>query len=192
MSVIRYTRFVFLGKHMLWVLVTFMVALLVWIASDNKGDNASRIVFSSVSKGDNGETVMIKPYYQSVDRQNQPYAISADKGTQIDKDNVALEKIIADITRSDGKWAAMNANEGRIHVPTKQLELSGGVEIFYDGGYIVRTDHAHVDMQQGSAYGDSRVEVQGPLGTLVADRFSIAKRGKIMQFNGSVRMKLYR
>ena len=63
--------------------------------------------------------------------------------------------------------------------------------MFYDGGYEFRSDYAQVDIKEGAAYGDSPVEGQGPMGTLTADSFNITERGKVIRFNGSVKMTLY-
>ena len=55
----------------------------------------------------------------------------------------------------------------------------------------MRTDHAHVDIGQGSAYGDAHVEGQGPAGTLQAESFKVFERGQILHFIGSVKMRMY-
>lgn len=191
-SMARYTRFVALSKRSLWVLVALMVAGVVWIASDNTGENGARIVFSSIKKSGALQNVMQKPHYQGVDASNRPYTIIADEATQIDKDNVTLTKMRADMVLSNGSWIALNAGKGSLNLLTKQLELTGEVDVFYEGGYEFRSDHAHVDIDKGSAYGNSPVEGQGPLGTLMADGFTVSEHGKTIHFNGSVRMKLYR
>jgi lipopolysaccharide export system protein LptC len=190
--VMRYTRFVRLGKHTLWVLIVVVLGIIIWVASDDGGDNPSRIVFSNVSKSENLQNVMVKLHYQGVDVHNQPYTVIAEKGTQLDADTVQLETINADMMRDDGKWLAMKAAAGVINTKTQQMQLTGGVNVFYEGGYEFRTDHAQIDIAQGTAYGDAPVEGQGVSGTLKADGFTVTGRGKSIRFNGSVRMKLYR
>lgn len=192
MPAMRYTRFVVLGKHTLWILIALILVALVWMASQNSGDNGARVVFSNVPKMDALQNIMLKPHYQGVDANNQPYTVIADKAVQKDKDTVDLENINADILRSDGKWLAVKALQGELNNQTKQMELTGGVDLFYDGGIEFQTDHAHIDIAKGSAYGDARIEGQGPMGTIIADSFTVVDRGKSIRFNGSVRMKLYR
>jgi len=191
-SVTRYTRFVALSKHFLWVLVAIMVAAVVWIAEDKSVENGGRIVLSNVPKTGNLQNVMIKPHYQGIDAHDRPFTVIADKATQIDADNVSMVSVRADMTMSGGAWVALNSGTGMLNLQTKQLELTDGVDMFYDGGYDFRTDHAHVDIQKGSAYGDAAVEGQGPPGTLKADGFAIDDHGQVIRFNGSVKMKLYR
>ena len=192
MSVARYTRFVAMSKHSLWVLVVLMVGVVVWIASDNSSENKARIVFSHIAKSTNLQNIMSKPYYQGVDAHNRPYTIIAEKAIQLDKDNIALEKIHADMVMGNGVWVALNSDGGALNMQTKQLMLKGGVDVFYNEGYEFRTDHAMVDITKGTAYADSAVEGQGPLGTLKADSFSATDHGQVIHFIGSVRMKIYR
>jgi len=191
MSIARYTRFVALSKRFLWLLIAAMIALLVWIASGNGNDKA-RIVFSHILKTEALQNVMAKPHYQGIDAHDRPYTVIAEQATQLDKDNVALVTIRADMEMGEGKWVALTAGSGQFNMQTKLLELKDGVDLFYDGGYEFRSDHAHVDIGKGSAYGDSPVEGQGPPGTLKSDSFSLENHGDVIDFNGSVRMKLYR
>jgi lipopolysaccharide export system protein LptC len=190
--VTRHTRIVALSKHFLMLLVAAMIAMVVWIASDNSGENKARMVFSNIAKTGILENIMQKPHYQGVDVRNRPFTVIADTATQVDKDNVDLKAIQADMILSNGKWVALKSGYGLLNLQTRQLELNDGVDLFYEGGYEFRTDHCHVDIQQGSAYGDAPVEVQGPSGTLKANNFTIGQRGEVIHFNGSVTMTLYR
>jgi lipopolysaccharide export system protein LptC len=190
-SVAKYTRLVLLGKNFLWILSAGIIALVVWIASTNNSDNGGRMVFTNVPKSAELENLMQKPRYQGVDVHNRPYTIEANNALQKDKDTIILEKVSADMTGDNNAWIAIKSGSGVLNTTTKQMELQKGVEIFYEGGYQFRTDHAHVDIGKGSATGDSRIEGQGGAGTLEAKSFSIVERGNIINFNGSVRMLLY-
>jgi lipopolysaccharide export system protein LptC len=191
----HYTRLVALIKHSLWLLVAGMVGIVVWIASDSS-DNGSRLVFSNATPKDmNVESTMVKPHYQGLDAKNQPFNVIAEKATQIDKDTVLLENINADMLQSQNSkdtWLALTAKEGKLDTKTKEMLLSGGVALFYEGGYEFRSDHATVDVQKGAASSDAKVEGQGPMGTLTANAFSAEDHGRVIRFNGSVRMKIYR
>lgn len=187
----KYTRFVFLGKNFLWILVVGILTLVVWIASNNNADNGGRMVFTNVPKSEELENLMQKPHYQGVDVHNRPYTIDADNALQKDKDTVVLDKVSADMTGDNNAWIALKSGSGILNMTSKQLELLQGVEVFYEGGYQFRTDHAHVDIGKGTVDGDSHIEGQGAAGTIEAERFSIIERGNIIKFNGSVRMLLY-
>jgi lipopolysaccharide export system protein LptC len=192
MAVAHYTRFVIFGKHFLWVALALLLAMVAWIATYNSEEGNKRIVFTSAATPvENLENIMESPRYQGLDAHNQPYNILADRATQVDQDHLTLENVRAEITQSDGTWIALNAKNGAIDVPKKQLQLTDGVEMFSDSGYTMRTDHAQVDIGQGSAYGDSHVEGQGPVGTLTAESFEAEDRGQSIKFKGKVKVRIY-
>ena len=192
MPIARYTRFVVFGKHFLWVMTALVVALLVWIATGNSGDSGRRMVFTNMPAQMNIlQNVMENPRYQGLTTHGEPYTVLSNKGTQIDDDTIALDVVRAEVAQRDGTWIALNAKNGVLNIKNKHLELTGGVNVFYNNGYELRTDHAFVDIAEGAAYGDSYVEGQGPSGTLQADQFEVLKRGQVIRFSGSVKMKLY-
>jgi lipopolysaccharide export system protein LptC len=191
-SVLRYTLWVRFSKIFLWLLAAGIITIVVWIGSGNNADNGGRMVFTNVPKSEPLQSVMKKPFYQGVDAHNRPYNVSADSGTQQDKDTILLNTINAEMTGDNNAWIALNAGSGVLKMTNKQLELKGGVEIFYDGGYQFRTEFAHVDIANGSASGDAPVEGQGPAGTLQAKSFAILERGNVIRFNGSIKMVLYK
>jgi len=141
---------------------------------------------------ENLQNLMAHPHYQGVDAHDRPYTIIADQATQIDAQNVSMVKVRADMIMNSGAWVALNSGTGKLNLTGKQADLMDGVDMFYEGGYEFRTDHAHVDIAKGEAYGDAPVEGQGPPGTLKADSFEIKNHGANIRFNGSVRVKLYR
>lgn len=190
MSLKKYTKFVFFGKNFLWIFTAFMIALVVWTGSGNNTDNGGRMVFTNMQKSEELQNIMVKPHYLGVDVHNRPYTITADSGLQKDKETVVLNNITADMTADNGVAISLNAGSGVLGINSKQLELADGVEVFYDS-YQFRTDHASVDINKGSAVGDSPVEGQGAIGTIQAKSFEILDKGNILHFNGLVRMLLY-
>ncbi len=187
----RYTRFVSLGKRFIWALIFAMIAAVVWIASNNTGEEGARMVFSNMPQNLPAQNLMANPRYQGVDAKNQPYTIIADSALQKDKDTVTLQNVRAEMQQNNGTWLALNAGSGEINLTEKKMELTGGVTVFYDGGYEFRSELAHVDMDKGRAYGETPVEGQAPGGTITAKGFEVIDRGAVIRFNGSVRMKLY-
>lgn len=191
LSVAQYTRYVSLGKIFLWLLSAGIIGIVVWIASNNNADNGGRMVFTNVPKSEELQSIMQKPRYQGVDVHNRPYTVEADNALQQDKDTVAMQNVSADMTTDNNSWVVLKSGTGIMNNTTKQMELTHGVELFYEGGYQFRTDHAHVDIGKGTVTGDSDIEGQGDAGTIQAKSFSIAERGNIINFNDSVRMILY-
>lgn len=191
MSAARYTKLVTFGRNFLWVLIAGVLGLVVWIASDDGGESRKRLVFTNVPQMADVQDIMEKPHYQGLDAHNRPYTIIAERAVQMDADNVSLETLRADMLQASGKWVALNSKAGNYNTKTKQLDLKGGVNLFYEGGYEMKTDHAQVDVNAGNAWGDAFVESQGPSGTLEADSFHVFERGKVIVFEHSVKMKVY-
>jgi len=186
----RYTRFVHLSKGALWalaILLTLAIVVTAWVKSN---DNGGRITLGG-GTGKPQPSAMIKPRYQGLDSHDRPFNIIAETATQPDQNTVILEMLSTDIVLDSGGWASMSADHGVYHVGTKLLELTGHVDMFYDGGYEFRTDAMQVDIGKSTAWGDNPVEGQGPAGILRAHRFKILDRGKVLLFNEAVKVNLY-
>lgn len=189
-SVRRYTRFVLLSKWLLWIAAGGLFVAVGVMSSVNMGDGSARLVFTNPQQSQQGEEVMLRPHYQSVDENDQPFSVTADTATQKDADTVLLKNLNADMSFKDLRWAALSANEGTLRTKQKKLDLAGAVNMFYDGGYEMRTELARVDMAAGSVEGPGPVEGQGPSGTLTADRFKVREKGKVLYFEGNVKVTL--
>ena len=186
-----YTYLVRFGKVFLWLLATGVIVLVAWIGSGNNADNGGRMVFTSIPKSEQLQNIMKKPVYQGIDDHNRPYTVTADSGVQQDKDTVILDKIHAETIGDANAHMSLDAAAGVLKNNEKLMELTGGVTVFYEGGYEFHTDHAHVDIGEGSAVGDSPIDGKGPTGTIKSKRFDISERGNIIRFYGDVETILY-
>ena len=192
MSVASITRLVLLGRNALWGMIALVIALLFYMAADNKTTDGARLVFSKIKQVGDLANVMKNPNYQGLDKDNMPYSVMADEAVQQDAETVLLTNIKADMATKNDKWLALHAGEGELKITGKTLQLSKKVDMFYDGGYEFRTERAFVDMAKGEASGDVPVEGQSPMGVLTADRFSVTSRGEKILFQGNVKLTIYR
>lgn len=189
----RYTQLVLLGKRALWVLAVLLTLILLAVALLNGGDKGARITLNQASSSAPQEpAIMSRPRYQGLDSDNHPFTITADRALQPDRETVNLENVSADIMLEQDAWMALTANAGTYGMAGKILRLKGGVSLFYEGGYEFRTEHAVINVATNTAEGDAPVEGQGRAGILKADSFKVLDRGKVLQFNGNVYVKLYR
>ena len=187
-----YRKSVLFGRWILWALILGVISLILYTATDNADNDKARVVFSQIKEVGDIQNIMNNPYYHGLDKNNLPYTVIAQRAIQKDADTVLLEGIKADMETESGKWIALHANHGEIKVEKRFLTLTKDVDMFYDGGYEFRSDLAYVDIDKGSAYGDLPVAGQGPMGTLNANSFSVAERGKVIYFKGAVKVVLYR
>ena len=65
------------------------------------------------------------------------------------------------------------------------------VNVFHDQGFEMRSEEAHVDLDQGKIWGDMSVQGQGPAGTIESEGFRLYDRGAHIVFTGKSHLVLY-
>jgi lipopolysaccharide export system protein LptC len=182
---------IFVGfmKVLLPALAVALILLVVIWPQLSQDDGRFRIRVSDMSLEQADSLSMLNARFEGVDEHDQPFTLTADEATQTAGDDnlVRLELPKGDITLEDGTWLALTAQEGLYRRDMQMLELSGGVTLFHDQGFELRTPMARVDLEAGTAWGSERVEGQGPFGTLVAEGFRVLDRGERIVFTGRSR-----
>jgi lipopolysaccharide export system protein LptC len=170
--------------------VGLLVAIAVWPELDRMEDRA-RVSFRRVIQAQPDAVRLVEPRYQGLDEQNRPFTVTATVATQTeDPDIVDLDRPRADVLLTDGSWVLLESKEGRFDKGRHLLDLSGDVTLWQDGGNLLVTAAAEVQLQEGSASGDSPVAAQGPFGTLVSEGFRLTERGQVVVFTGRARAVL--
>jgi len=150
------------------------------------------------------EVTVNQVQYNGVDAQNRPYSITAKSASQPQKPEgatsdaseggesvVNLEKLVADMTMSDGTWVALTADSGVFRRDAGTVDLSGNVTMFHDTGLSFETDAATVDLKNDWARGNQPVEGQNADGQLAAQGFEVKDNGQTIVFTGRSYLKLY-
>lgn len=151
------------------------------IASDNKEEVPETT--------DNSQNI-VKPKFYGFDNVNRPYTITADKGTQVDKNRVELSNVFSDIKLDEGKnYIAMTSQTADVQLSEKILNLKGDIEITVDSEYKVNTDSAIVNYGERRVNGNE-VKVEGKIGTINANSFSIDESYKVISFSDKVHTTL--
>jgi hypothetical protein len=188
----RYTKFVFFGKWALGgVALLILVMLIAWplFISGNAGMRIS--LSSQEANGMNsGAPVMQNPRYQGNSSDGQPYTVIAKRAIQQSDSVILLEKIKGDLSTKRQKWLSLTAENGRFEDTQKILILHDGVVMKHQDGHIVITDRAFVDTRQFIARGDKEVQMQSPIGSLLATGFEIRDNGDYMKFGTKGRVKV--
>ena len=136
---------------------------------------------------------MLQPRYMGVDEKNQPYTLTAEQAKQDtgDSEVTELSNPKADITLENGTWVALTAEHGQYNKATRKLELSGGVNLFHDEGYELKTARALVEFDRSVASGSAKVQGQGPNSELEGEGFQLLDRGARIIVTGKSRLVLY-
>ena len=189
----RYSRFVGMMKLVLPLgaaLLVFIVVAWPYLGGRDAGISLS---FATIGLGLEENVFMTNARYLGSDAKDQPYTLTAEVMTQDDGDPdvIRLTRPTADILMNGGSWYALTADAGTLLRDTERLSLEGAVNVFSDAGYEFHTERAEIDLRTSRAYGDAPIEGQGPFGVLYADRFRLEEKGRVIHFEGRVRMILY-
>ncbi|MBM3488518.1 MAG: hypothetical protein FJX67_18120, partial [Alphaproteobacteria bacterium] len=187
----RYSRFVGLMRFLLPLAAGIVVALVVVWPQLRGEKDALRLDLVTVREQTAEGQNLTNARYTGSDQQNQPFAVTAARATQIDGGAaVLLDEPEADITLGDGRWLMVVAASGRYARATQLLELDGGVQLFQDDGHTLKTGQVVIDLVHGDAFAPLAVAAQGPFGELTAAGFQVHDRGARIQFLGETRLVL--
>lgn len=190
-NITRRAKLVSMVKLALLFVALLLLVAVLYISFRQSSDNRFNLVFSSIESGDDSLPTMINPRFHGMDKDNNPYNVTATKAVQQDDETVLMDEVAADLTLKDKSWLSVLSPHGILKLEEKNLYFYGGVELFHDQGYDMQTESVVVDMVKSVAAGDKAVTMKGPLGTLEAQRFSLDNKGRYMRFDGNVRMVLF-
>jgi lipopolysaccharide export system protein LptC len=186
-----YSQIVGLLKFALPAVALGLATLVLIWPQLNPLDQRFRLVPVQVTIEDLENLRMVQPRYVGVDENSQPYTIVAEQASQLKGSSEATDLVApqGDIQLNQGAWLAMSADHGVYRQSGKSL--SGGVQLFHDGGYEISTERASIDLDKGFASGDASVRGQGPNSLLEGEGFRIHDRGQRLEVTGPARVVLY-
>jgi lipopolysaccharide export system protein LptC len=128
-------------------------------------------------------------HINGIDRDNQPYEISALKGVQDPSSAslVHLETVTGVFHRPDNKQVNLNSKTALYDSKTKAMTLSGDVVFEEPGRYRAQMQNAAVNLDDKSLVSQSPVMVVISAGTVQADSLEIIENGKRALFKGHVK-----
>jgi lipopolysaccharide export system protein LptC len=173
-------------KRLLPALALGLLAAVVFWPEIEGNEERSRVSFRRTVQPRAEAPRVVNPRYQGVDELNRPFTITARAGQQEGAAEILnLEEPRGDMTMSDGAWIYVQSRTGRYDKPVGRLDLAGEVTIYHDNGTRLLTEAATVEMEAGTASGDTPVAVQGGFGTLTAEGFRVRERGAVVIFTGN-------
>ncbi|MEO1192065.1 MAG: LPS export ABC transporter periplasmic protein LptC [Pseudomonadota bacterium] len=138
------------------------------------------------------ELTMIKPRFDGLDEDGQPYTLTALRANQLNEDGdvIFLESPAADITLTSGRWVAISATGGTYFREEERLHLEGQVSLFQDDGYELETSAATINFASGLVDSDAAVAGHGPRGEMQAEGLTVAEQGDLVELKGQSRVLL--
>ena len=186
-----YTKFIRSMRLVLPVLALAIVAVL-FVAPEFEDTIEPLAKEEILPNSASAQNELINPRYESVDKDLQPFTITADKAVQ-DQNNpelVLLSDPTADMSLKDGTWVAVKSEEGIYEQNTEKLLLKGDVKLFHDSGYQLETEELRVNMKVQEAFSDQDVTAQGPEGTINAIGLEANGNDNTLFFKGPAIMVL--
>ena len=161
-----YTKFVRSMRLILpAVAVCIMAVLFIWPSI-----NDQRIVPVKQTKEEVEQDTRISkneftnPQFDSADRKNRPYKITAIRAVQgeINENLIMLERPVGEMDLGDGKTVRVESVAGAYRRDTERFFLKGKVEVHHSEGYLMKSEEAHVDLENNLAWSELDVYGAGP------------------------------
>lgn len=136
---------------------------------------------------------LLNPKFESMSAQNLPYQITADRAVQgeVNKNLIMLERPIGKITMEDGMHVLLRSNAGAYRQDTGRFFLEGDVYLEHGGGFTLHMLEAHIDLKQGFAWSEKKLNGEGPDMKLAAQGVRANNNSGKIVFVGPATLTLY-
>lgn len=191
-SVIRHSRVVYTLKFLLPALAAGLLALTVsWPLIH--GQEGGLINLPATVK-DKDDPNMVNPKIYGMDKDNQPYSVTAKTAFQQSARVIAFDQVAGELALSGGSWIAVLAGKGVLDMEKKLLSLSGEVVTYVNGkdgdSFEITTSEVNADLTSKILEGDKPVSVVSNIGSFSGQGFRYDKaQGKII-FKGPVKLRI--
>ena len=132
------------------------------------------------------------PRYVGQTKNAEPFELTA-ASAYLDPsrpDRVHLDQPAADFDARGSRDFHVAAVSGIYDRDHEKLDLNDGIELTTSDGYRFQTRSATLSLDRGRAVGREPIAGAGPRGTLAADRFEFEDGGRILRFEGRVKVTL--
>ncbi len=188
---LRYTQFVAVMKRALPTAAFAIIAAVLAFFFVQRQPARLSLSYEKLGHIEN-DLAMIKPRLTGADSKGNPFVVTADAAVQDARNpKIAhLKKVEADLTLDKNGWLSADAANGVVDMKNGTLELGGGIQVFSDAGYELRTASASLDLNKWVVHGHHEVTGQGPYGTLRADEFHFDRASNQLLLSGHVQTTL--
>ncbi len=190
----RLARFVRIGFFIAIAAIALPVA---WLTLRPAGGPAGPEP-APAEDGEAGVVRMTSPRFTGRDTEGRPFEVLARTAIRRPEGGANVTELEAPSFYDGLQDAAVNEGRARVQAlrgvydsDARVLELYASVDLETRTGYVFRTSMARIFVDERRAEGDERVEGEGPLGTLSADRWRYVQDGAVLHFEGNVRTVLY-
>lgn len=128
---------------------------------------------------------VLKPRFISVDKENRPYIVTADKAINQSEEEVSLEKVNSSMTLDNGETVLLTSKTGFVR-PGKEgkADLYGDVTLVHSHGHEIITQEAHIDFDKGTVVSNKPVTGKSVFGTLQGEGLQLHNEQKVIKVLG--------
>ena len=131
---------------------------------------------------------IVNPSFQSTDKNNNPFNLSAKSAFEKSKSLIILKEPKGDIFINKNDMLAFAAENGEYDRDKQNLKFFKDVTFISDKGYTMNTEEAFVDIKNKEMTGNSDVIIKSDNGTLTGKGFKIENNGERVIINGKVKV----
>lgn len=188
-----YTRFV---KYMRWglplIAAGLIVVVITWPDMGDKVVIVPKEELVPTSKTEIGENELLNPRFETMDSQNNPVNVTAERALQNQENPnlVKLDQPNADLQMKDGSDVHIEANQGTYEQEVEKLFLQDEVKIKHESGYELKAEELRVDMKTREAFSDKNVQIDGPEAQIDATGLEGKMEEGILIFKGPATLTL--
>lgn len=182
-------------KNLIKIILLGIFIIIFWpVISGNWSGYKINYQSEESSQGSNDEKeldktpVMLNPKFYGEDEEKNPYVMKAVSAVSVTDDKVVLYKIDGDIKLHDNNVINIKSINGDYYTKDKVLNINEGVVITSTSGYILSTDSAHLDIEKNIATGSQKVTIEGVLGDITADGFTLDVKRDYIEFFGNIEL----
>ncbi|MBI2242214.1 MAG: LPS export ABC transporter periplasmic protein LptC [Magnetospirillum gryphiswaldense] len=171
--------------------LVLLVLLVIW-PSLKPMEKGFQLGFADLAPTSVENLSMVNAHFHGIDKRNNPFAVTADRGTEEDPKNgvMVLDNPKADFVTQSGAGVYIEAKLGTYYQQEQWLDLEGDVNLYHDQGYEMHTQRARVNLKDSSAEGHDPVTGKGPQGRLDGQGFRLSDEGKKIVITGQSGMTL--
>jgi lipopolysaccharide export system protein LptC len=135
---------------------------------------------------------MEAPKLTGFSKDGQPYTVTAESALQdLKKPGVIELSNIVGRFNASGRGTVLNAASGIYDTKADRMHVFGGIDFQSDDGQRGRLSEAFIETKKGHLTTDQPVDLYFRQGTLRGDRMEVFDHGKVIVFEGDVRMVLH-
>lgn len=148
-------------RKLILTLVVIILGLSTLLVMYAEKKSEERGVLKIIS--DKADLYVREFHYAEVGDPQSTWEIDADSAQYVKRRNLALLKNVrVKLTTADGTVYVMKGKEGRFYTDTKDMDVSGDVEIISDNGDRFRTDHLNYSDSKKRVSTESAVIIDNP------------------------------